>query len=584
MQMRIPQSFIDELLTRTDIVSLIEPLVPLKKAGSNFVACCPFHQEKTPSFTVSPSKQIYHCFGCGVGGNAISFLMEYEHLSFMDAIETLASHTGMQLPTHPDKTTTTQTTTNSNVLYEIMEKAASFYQTCLAQGAQATIAKTYLRERGLTQEIIQRFKIGYAPPGWDNLLRHLGKRQQQSLLTTGMLVQKDTSSTYDRFRNRIMFPIIDRRGRIVAFGGRVIDANDTPKYLNSPETPIFHKSKELYGLHAACRNNRNLTKLLLVEGYMDVIALAQHGINYAVATLGTAITNDHILRLFRTCPEIIFCFDGDNAGRTAAWRTLTIILPLLHDNWQAKFTFLPDGEDPDSLIQKLGKDKFETLIQNADPLSTFFFSQLSKQVDLQQADGRAHLVSLAMPHLQNISAEIIKEMMLAELAQQVNMHPDTLNKFATKPYYRKSQRQSEPTSKRQVSPIGTAISLLLQNPPLINEIKEEFPDAAIRGMPILRKLCHLLQTSPHLTTGNILEHYRESPEYPHLVKLACQKPLLNQQNLAVEFRDVVRKIRLQAIEYTIEILMSKANAAKLTAEEKQLLQQLLQKTRNANQE
>jgi len=561
---RIPQTFIDDLLARTDIVSIIEPFITLKKTGANYVACCPFHQEKTPSFTVSPSKQIYHCFGCGVGGNAISFLMEYEHLDFIDAVKTLASQSGMNLP---QQSATKQPSGDTNIFYILLEKATKFYQNQLLKHPQAKIASDFLKKRGLTEKTITQFKIGYAPPGWDNLLRKLNNndKYKKLLLTTGMLIQKSSTSIYDRFRNRIMFPITNRSGKIIAFGGRVINDNDTPKYLNSPETPIFHKGHELYGLYEARQANRNLNRLLLVEGYMDVIILAQHGINYAVATLGTAITTNHIQKLFRACPEVIFCFDGDNAGRIAAWRTLEIILPLLHDNWQAKFIFLPEGEDPDSWVQKIGKKSFEELIQNADTLSTFFFTHLSKQINLQQIDDRARFAQLAMSYIQNMPDNIRKEMLIDALAQKINMTPEKLNNYIIT-----NQKGSTKTTDTQAmhSPIRTVITLLIQNPQLIEQIDQELPTLDIAGMPLLRELYSLLKNNSQLTTGALLEHWRDSAEYQHLSRLANYRHLLEGPDLTAEFCGAIKKLRLQATESTINQLITKANTTGLTAIEK----------------
>ena len=361
---RIPQHFIDELLNRVDIVDVIDSRVPLRKAGRDFQARCPFHEEKNPSFTVSQNKQFYHCFGCGAHGSAISFLMEYEHLDFIEAIKELAHKAGIALPAIEEDPAHKAIDKD---LYGVMEEAASFYRQQLRNHADSPKAVEYLKGRGLTGQIASEFGIGYAPPGWDNLLKAIGgsAQRQTQLATTGMAIEKEPGRYYDRFRNRIMFPIRDRRGRIIAFGGRVIDSNDTPKYLNSPESPLFHKGKELYGLYEARQALRQIDRLLVVEGYMDVVALAQHGIRYAVATLGTALTPDHIAPLFRTTQEVVFCFDGDRAGRDAAWKALDIMLPELKEGRTARFMFLPDGEDPDTLVRKIGQTAFEELVKNA---------------------------------------------------------------------------------------------------------------------------------------------------------------------------------------------------------------------------
>lgn len=577
--MKIPQTFIDDLLTRIDIVSVIEQYVKLKKAGADYEACCPFHQEKTPSFKVSPAKQIYHCFGCGVGGNVINFLMEYDHQNFPEAIETLAKHAGVTIPT---EVTTEPQQNNTSILYTVMEKAANFYQAQLEHNSLAKNALEYLKKRGLNKKTIKQFKIGYAPSGWDNLLRKVNSHPeyQKALLATGMLIKKSNNSIYDRFRNRIMFPITDRRGRIIAFGARAINDDDTPKYLNSPETPIFHKGHELYGLYEARQNNRNLTRLLLVEGYMDVIALAQHGINYAVATLGTAMTTSHAQKLFRTCTEIIFCFDGDDAGKKAAWRTLEIILPLLHDDWQAKFVFLPNNEDPDSLIQKIGKTEFEKLMQNAESLSSFLFSHLSKQINLQQIDGRAHLAKSVMSYVKLMPNNVRKEMIIEALAKQINLSVEKLRSYITdnQPAY----SHSTTDSKAIYSPVRIAITLLLQNPQLINQIDRELPILDLPGMTLLHELYSLLKKYPQLTTGAILERWRNTPEYPHLHKLSSHKHLLEGQDLTSEFCDIIEKLHSQTTEEAINQLIAKANTSNLTENEKKQLQNLLKQSKIDN--
>ena len=402
----IPREFIQALLTRIEIVDLIDTRIPLrKKSGNNFFACCPFHNEKSASFSVSQNKQFYHCFGCGAHGNAIDFVMQYEHLSFPEAIESLAKQAGMEIPR---SSRPTEKTVSHTELYSLLDDVTNFYQKTLKDEPQAI---AYLKSRGLSGEIAKDFSIGYAPQGWDHLLRQLGKTSQlkQQLFDTGMLIKKDEGGFYDRFRERVMFPIHDRRGRIVGFGGRILDKGE-PKYLNSPETPIFQKGHELYGLYQALKSNRQLTRALIVEGYMDVIALFQNSITYAVATLGTATTSHHLQRLFRHTSEIIFCFDGDNAGRTAAARALQVTLPLMSDGLQVRFLFLPDGEDPDSLVRKEGKDAFEIRIANALTISNFFFQTIAAQADLSSLDGRARFVKLASEQIDPLPESIFKKM------------------------------------------------------------------------------------------------------------------------------------------------------------------------------
>ncbi|WP_429196232.1 DNA primase, partial [Aeromonas veronii] len=373
---RIPQSFIDDLLVRTDIVELIDSRVRLKKAGKNYQACCPFHNEKSPSFTVSQEKQFYHCFGCGAHGNAIGFVMEYDGLEFPDAIEELASMQGIQVPREQSigGSANSQPAVSKD-LFELMNQIARFYESNLKSAPHAV---EYLKGRGLTGEVVKRFNIGYAPSDWDQVRRRFGasRDHEQLLISGGMLITRDNGpGSYDRFRDRIMFPIRDKRGRVIGFGGRVL-GDGTPKYLNSPETPIFHKGRELFGLYEVKQAHKDPRRILVVEGYMDVVALGQYDIDYAVAALGTATTSDHIHTLFRTTAEVVCCYDGDNAGREAAWRALDNALPHLQDGRELKFVFLPDGEDPDSLVRQIGKEGFEALLDEAQPFADFMFERL----------------------------------------------------------------------------------------------------------------------------------------------------------------------------------------------------------------
>ena len=406
---RIPQQFIEELLGRADIVELIDKRVPLKKQGREFAACCPFHNEKSPSFYVSPVKQFYHCFGCGAHGTALSFLIEYDHMEFREAVQELASIVGMEVPQEQGESQVQGI--SKAPLYEVLDRAATFYKERLKD---SQVAIDYLKGRGLTGEIARDFGMGFAPAGWDNLLKAVGDSDERRryLLETGMLIEKAGEHPFhDRFRERIMFPIRDRAGRIIGFGGRVI-AKEEPKYLNSPETPLFHKGRELYGLYEACQALRNIPRLLVVEGYMDVVALAQHGLRYAVATLGTSTTEEHLKKLFRVTPEVVFCFDGDRAGRAAAWRALENALPEAQDGRTIRFLFLPDGEDPDSLVRKEGQEAFEERIsREAMPLSEYLISELTKQTDMKTAEGRARLAQLARPHLNRLRRGVPKAML-----------------------------------------------------------------------------------------------------------------------------------------------------------------------------
>jgi DNA primase len=431
---RIPQSFIDDLLDRTDIVDLVDGHVKLKKTGRNYSACCPFHNEKTPSFSVAPDKQFYYCFGCGAGGNAIGFLMQLENLNFPEAVEELASKAGLTVPKDDSinskaASAASQAKTQArNQAYDLLNRASQYYQSQLRRHPDRQRAVTYLKGRGLNGQIAQRFGVGYAPVGWQNLMQELApkKEQEQALIDSGMAVEKEENKRrYDRFRDRIMFPIKDYKGRIIAFGGRVL-GDDKPKYLNSPETVVFHKQKELYGLYEARQHERNLTRIMVVEGYMDVVALAQHNINYAVATLGTSTSSFHLDRIFKLVSEVVFCFDGDAAGLKAADRAMHTCLPFMQDGRQARFLLLPDGEDPDSLVRQEGSGKLTTRIIEATPLSDFLFQRLSEGLDAHNLEHRAKLATDAGPLIATIPKGIMHSMMLARLSKITGLDKDTL--------------------------------------------------------------------------------------------------------------------------------------------------------------
>ncbi len=576
---RIPQHFIDELLNRIDIVDIIDSLVPLRKAGRDYQARCPFHEENTPSFTVSQNKQFYHCFGCGANGSAIGFLMDYEHMDFVEAVTELARRSGMELPTTEYSNTTSKSGPD---LHPIMQAATNFYQQQLKQHPEAGKAVDYLKQRGLTGEIAARFGIGFAPPGWDNLDKALGnnKQNQQQLVTTGMSIAKDDGGQYDRFRNRIMFPIRDRRGRVIAFGGRVIDKEDNPKYLNSPESPLFHKGKQLYGLYETKQALRQIDRLLVVEGYMDVVALAQHGIYYAVATLGTALTPDHLQPLFRTSSEVVFCFDGDRAGRDAAWKALDIMLPELKGGRTARFMFLADGEDPDSLIRQIGQQAFEEKIVSAISLSEFLLQNLSQRVDMSAIDGRARLIDLARPKLTKISNHIFKHMIITELANRIGMPSTELisllgEKPATQIYNRALAKPAGES--RKPSPVRSIISLLLEQPQLAQQEPnpERFLELKEPGIKLLVELLELIQQKPSISCGAILEHWRDRPEGKHLNKLALSASTIPSEGYEHEFQDALRHLDKQRVERAYNQLLRKSENNRLSPEDKKQLTELL---------
>lgn len=464
---RIPSSFIDDVLNRLDIVDVVDHRVKLKRSGKNYMACCPFHQEKTPSFTVSPDKQFYYCFGCGASGNALGFIMEYDHLGFTDAVESAAKLLGLTVPyedTQPGKAPKKE----SN-LYTLLEQASQFYKQQLREHPERKNALTYLQTRGLTAEICAQFGIGYAAAGWDNLLKALGPNEQaqKQLLDAGLITEnEDKTRKYDRFRQRIMFPILDVRGRTIGFGGRILGSETTtapdgskikvggPKYLNSPETEVFHKGRELYGLYQARMSNRHLQRLLVVEGYMDVIALAQFDISYAVATLGTACGEDHLQLAFKYCSEIVFCFDGDNAGRTAARRALENTLPSMTDGRQVKFLFLPEGQDPDSLVRQIGKERFEQQIDQALPLEEYFFNTLADGLNMHSMEGRARFSKLAAPQLHRLPPGVYRELMFQQLSRHTGLSLDVLQEFIHAPM----ETTSTPPDGRNKPPTPVAVA------------------------------------------------------------------------------------------------------------------------------
>jgi DNA primase len=565
MMRHIPNDFINELLNRTDLVELIDRHVPLKKAGANYHACCPFHAEKTPSFTVSPSKQFYHCFGCGAHGNALSFLMAYNHLEFIDAVEELANHLGLPIPR--DINPVTQQRHHS--LFTLLDQATHYYEQQLTQASQA---KSYLKTRGLTDAIIQRFNIGFAPNAWDNLLQFL-KPSPQTLaecVIAGLAIKNPKGSTYDRFRNRIIIPIKDYRGRTIGFGGRSL-GDELPKYLNSPETPLFHKGSELYGLYEARQNNFN--SLLVVEGYMDAIALHQFGITNVVATLGTATSARHLQRLFRYTQEVIFCFDGDHAGKEAAWRALEVSLPLLTDGLQIRFMFLANGEDPDSFVRKIGVDAFKQQIQQATPLADFFFNRLSAEINLQTLEGKAKLAQSAQELLYKLPEGIFQSLMLEKLATMLGMSIATLNS-----HY--EQNRPEPSSLlpkseiKPLSPMQLTIALLLQYPELakLDYLPRIPPDTDLKGITILHKLLNLIMANPNATTGSLVEQWRDTKAASHLGNLASRDLLAPTKEIQEKLLlDALNKILAFSLEQKIQVLEEKNFRGELSAQNKEFL-------------
>ncbi|KEZ23717.1 DNA primase [Glaesserella parasuis] len=579
MKGSIPRSFIDDLVARTDIVELINSRVKLKKAGRDYQACCPFHHEKSPSFTVSQSKQFYHCFGCGVHGNVISFLMEYDKLEFPEAIEELAALHGLEVPRenviNRDGKPQASYKTRRN-LYELLDLVAKFYQQQLTQDRAS---QAYLQQRGLSQEIIERFEIGFSPNAMDAVLRRFGNNPEevQKLLDTGMLSKNDRGNVYDRFRNRVMFPIRDKRGRVIAFGGRVL-GDEKPKYLNSPESATYHKGNELYGLYQALQHNENPEFLFVVEGYMDVVALAQFGVNNAVASLGTATTGEQIQLMFRSTEQVICCYDGDRAGRDAAWRALENALPYLHDGRQIKFIFLPDGEDPDTFIRVQGKEGFERYLEQALTLSEFLFDSLLTQVDLSTKEGKSKLASLALPLIKRIPGEMLRLYLRNILGQKLGiLDPTQLESML-------SQKSVETAPKRhnmphiEKTPMRLLIALLLQNPHLVQNVPEDvtfLQSLQEKGFDLFLELVNICHANLGISMGGLLEYLRESPNYRHLELLANWDHLVSSENVENTFIDTLDFFYKKLLDRQIDILMAKDRTTGLNQQEKQELMMLL---------
>ena len=630
---RIPQKFIDDLLDRVDIVEVIDRRVKLKKTGKNFSACCPFHDEKTPSFSVNPGKQFYYCFGCGAGGNALGFLMDYERLEFPEAVESLAQTVGLQVPKEELRPGQTPPQDTNRPILEQLEQATRFYEHSLRKHPEAKRAVAYLKGRGLSGEIARAFRVGFAPPGWDNLLQTADKDVQQikRLTDGGMLVTNDRGRTYDRFRDRIVFPILDARGRVIAFGGRVL-GDDKPKYLNSPETPVFHKSRELYGLYQARKSERSLNRIVVVEGYMDVIALAQYGIGYAVATLGTATSEAHMERLFRHVPEVVFCFDGDEAGRKAAFRALESTLPVMHDGRQARFLFLPDGEDPDSLVRARGAEHLEHLFSSATPLENFLFDWVAQDLDISTLDGRARFSKQAAPFVHLIPEGVFKTLMYQSLADRTGIDIDSLKRLQTP----LPDRQIDQTANAEPRETGDAggyhdvdqgyatndddapppgleiesyadseganlaphhdsltptsgnatqrlLGLLVLNPTLAGQLDAALiPDEERREITLLAEVIDSINNQPDISTASLLGFWHGTPEGQLLTDLAGREPIEDPDQLTelakALFQQLLREGPLNQLKQEAALLKAKPYEA-MNDSEKQELMRLMREIR-----
>ena len=579
---KIPRQFIDDLLARTDIVELIDSRVGLKKAGKDYQACCPFHNEKSPSFTVSQDKQFYHCFGCGANGNAISFVMEYDKLEFVDAIEELASMLNLDVPREQGTSSGPQRTAEQKRSdYDLMLHAARFYQHQLKHHANSKTVIDYIKGRGLSGETAKKFMIGYAPSEWEALCQQLGrnKEQKEQLVELKLASEKSPGRQFDFFRDRLMFPIRDKRGRVIAFGGRVMQADQGPKYLNSPETRIFHKGFELYGLYEAKQAHKKLEHILIVEGYMDVVALAEQGIEYAVAALGTATTAEHMHTLFRTTDKVICCYDGDRAGRDAAWRALENALPYLGDGKSLKFVFLPDGEDPDSLVQQEGKDAFEARLSEADDFTKVLFNKLSQEIDLTQDAGKAKLLSDALPLIEKIPSDFYQENILEHLGRLIGRTREQLNNRVKSP-----KQQHAIDRKFKITPMRQAIGILLQHPNLATSIAymPELAEMKIAGIELFLRIQHLALEREGITTAQILESFRDGAEYDALVKLATWQHQINDDRLETVFKNTFKFIEDQCLNYRLETLLIKDKTQGLSSEERLECHLLTQALKGSN--
>ena len=580
----IPQNFIDDLIARVDIVEIMGSRIQIKKAGKEFKAVCPFHDDSNPSLTISPSKGFYHCFSCGAHGTAVGFLMNYEHLSFIEAIESLASSLGVEIPYEQNQ----QPIKKNNNLYDLLAEIQAHYQLLLKKNSGAI---EYLKNRGITGDVAKRFNVGFAPPGWRNILDKYGtsKNGISELLKLGLIIQKDNNNYYDRFRERIMFPIRDNRGRYIGFGGRILN-QEQPKYLNSPETPLFHKGRELYGLYECQQALRNIQRIVVVEGYMDVISLAQHGIDYAVASMGTATTDDHFNRLFRLTDYIYFCFDGDQAGLDAAWRALKNALPHVREGRQIKFVFLPEKDDPDTYVKKNSATAFEKELDDGLDLSDFLIEKLAKDIDMKSIDGRARLAEKTKPLINQIPEGIFKELILEKLSEAIGLSTAKLNKLLVNQDYQLARNGRSriisklPKKKLKGGPsvIKKAITLILNYPSIANDIThEKIGKNAKPGVEILKKLVTTIQEKPQITTAGLIELWRDDPEGKFLGQLAISELPENEDfNAKDELQDCLHQIMRDNHKARITHLINKQSNNELASDEKKELKDLINKKTN----
>ena len=582
---RLPQAFIDQVLDRTDIVDVVDRRVKLKKAGKNYSACCPFHQEKTPSFSVNPEKQFYYCFGCGAGGNALGFIMDYERMEFREAIESLAQAAGIDLPA--EEVDNAPQVDHQKPLYESMERATKLYEGFLRQHKDRGRVVQYLKNRGLSGEIARDFRLGFAPEGWDNLMQTLTDEDSVGhALTAGLLIENDKGRKYDRFRDRVIFPIVNQRGKVIAMGGRVL-GDGKPKYLNSPETPLFSKSHELYGLHHIRKFAKNLSRIVVVEGYMDVIALAQFGIHYAVATLGTSVGKPHLELLFRRVEQVVFCFDGDEAGRKAAFRGMEAALPMMEDGRQVKFLFLPEGEDPDTVVRSKGAQHLEHMFDTAAPLEQFLFEQMGTGIDLTTMDGKARLSKLVAPYINQIPDGVYKTLLFKSLAERTDMDVESLRRLreiqetpnnaeqGSQPYTDMASPPDEdeygqfgsipPSDYDGADPYAAmagvadidsgfdtgfsdgvlmrALGLIALHPPAALLVADEMlPDSSDRTANLLREVVTLVRETPDMSTAALLGYWTNTDEGEALSAAAAKEVIDTESEINEHLVAILNKL------------------------------------------
>ncbi len=574
---RIPRYFIDDLIARTDIIELIDGYVPLKKAGKNYQACCPFHNEKSPSFSVSADKQFYHCFGCGVSGNVITFLMEYDKLEFVEAIEDLAQKHHMEIPTEDGQALAKPQYSKAVIQsdFELMELVSRFFRHQLKHHANGKKVIDYIKSRGLSGETVQQFGIGYAPSEWDGALKQFASNSntvRQQLLDLKVTTANDNGREFDFFRDRLMFPIRNRRGKVIGFGGRIL-GDGQPKYLNSPETRIFHKGFELYGLYEAKQFDDKLSQVVVVEGYMDVVALAEQGIRYAVASLGTSTTPEHLQMLFRNVKKVIFCYDGDRAGIDAAWRALENALAHLKDGIELTFTFLPEGEDPDTLVQKEGKAAFETRLGEAKSFNQFFFEHLLLTIDSTTDSGKTALVAAAKPLIEKIPSEFFRDIILDKLAVIVGRERSQLDRY----FADAATTTPVQVGKMKLTPMRRAIGLLVQHPSLAHEIplNSSYENIDMPGFGLLFNLQRSILQMNAATTAQLIEVYRDQKEGSYISRLASWDHMVSEDLLVDEFKATIRFVEDEYLNQRAEQLLLKAKTATMTAAEKKEYQMLV---------